>query len=573
MTETPTHPQDTPDARTDAAAELGETVAETVTTEATKAAVPETFADFNVLPEIVESLANAGIHHPFPIQAMTLQVALGGGDVIGQAKTGTGKTLGFGIPVLQRVAGRSDARYADLAVPGAPQALVVAPTRELAVQVSEDLSRASAKRDVRIATIYGGRAYEPQIEQLKAGVEVVVGTPGRIIDLHRQRFLDLSNVRIVVLDEADEMLDLGFLPDVERLLSAVPAVRQTMLFSATMPGPVVSMARRYMSRPTHIRATDPDDDGSMTKRDIRQVVYRAHALNKDEVVARILQAEGRSRAVIFTKTKRSAAKLADELIDRGFAAAPLHGDLGQGAREQALRAFRNGKVDVLVATDVAARGIDVDDVSHVINFQCPEDEKTYLHRIGRTGRAGNKGIAVTFVDWDDLHRWQMINRALELDFHEPVETYSSSKHLYEDLNIPEGTKGRLPKHRRTLAGLEAEKVEDLDGKGGREPREGSRGGRGAGRSSRGRGDDAGRGASTPRESGRSRSAGGRGGRSAEGSRSDEARTEGPQGQAREGGSPRGAEGGEGAASTRAPRKRTRRRGGSGRSAEGSASAE
>lgn len=469
---------------------LADHVAETVETPAVKVAVQETFADFNVRPDIVESLADAGILHPFPIQAMTLQVAIGGGDIIGQAKTGTGKTLGFGIPVLQRVIGRDDEGYDRLPTPGAPQALIVAPTRELAVQVSEDLSRASKKRNVRIATIYGGRAYEPQVEQLKEGVELVVGTPGRIIDLYRQRLLNLKNVRMVVLDEADEMLDLGFLPDVETLLAAVPEVRQTMLFSATMPGPVVSMARRYMTKPTHIRATDPDDDGSMTKKDIRQVVYRTHNLNKDEIVARILQANGRGRTVIFTKTKRTAAKLADELIDRGFAAAPLHGDLGQGAREQALRAFRAGKVDVLVATDVASRGIDVDDVSHVINFQCPEDEKAYLHRIGRTGRAGHKGIAVTFVDWEDLHRWQMISRALDLDMLDPVETYSSSPHLYTDLDIPEGTKGRLPRNKQTLAGLSAEKLEDLDGKGSREPRSdrGDRGGRSerGGRPARGR---------------------------------------------------------------------------------------
>ena len=209
------------------------------------------------------------------------------------------------------------------------------------------------------------------------------------------------------------MLDLGFLPDVETLIAGTPAVRQTLLFSATMPGPVIAMARRYMTQPTHIRAADPDDEG-LTKRDIRQLIYRAHSMDKIEVVARILQARGRGRTIIFTKTKRTAAKVAEELVDRGFAAAAIHGDLGQGAREQALRAFRNNKVDVLVATDVAARGIDVDDVTHVINYQCVEDEKIYLHRVGRTGRAGNKGTAVTFVDWDDMPRWGLINKALGL---------------------------------------------------------------------------------------------------------------------------------------------------------------
>lgn len=557
--------------------ELAGAAAETVAAEGVKKEVKETFADFGVRPDIVESLADAGILHPFPIQAMTLQVAISGSDIIGQAKTGTGKTLGFGIPVLQRVIGREDEGYDALPSPGAPQALVVAPTRELAVQVSEDLSTASKKRNVRIATIYGGRAYEPQIEQLAQGVEVVVGTPGRIIDLYRQRHLNLKSVRMVVLDEADEMLDLGFLPDVETLLAAVPEVRQTMLFSATMPGPVVSMARRYMSRPTHIRATDPDDDGSITKKDIRQLVYRAHSLNKDEVVARILQARGRGRAVIFTKTKRSAAKLADELMDRGFAAAPLHGDLGQGAREQALRAFRNGKVDVLVATDVAARGIDVDDVSHVINFQCPKDEKTYLHRIGRTGRAGNMGTAVTLVDWEDLHRWQMINRMLELDFHEPAETYSSSKHLFEDLDIPEGTKGRLPRHKRTLEGLDAEQIEDLGGPGSREERGGRSGGRGGRGGSRegGRGEsrDGGRGGS--REGGRSRSRGGRSGtrEGGRGGASQQAESA-PQSES----SPQGGAGQASSASGESKPKRTRQRrrrrtGGEGQGAPSASSAE
>lgn len=447
---------------------------ETISSDEAPHALPEkTFADFNVRADIVESLADAGITHPFPIQAMTLPVALGGHDIIGQAKTGTGKTLGFGIPALQRVIGRDDAGYDALPTPGAPQALVIVPTRELAVQVANDLQNAARKRNARIATIYGGRAYEPQVDALQKGVEVVVGTPGRLIDLFKQKHLVLKNVKMVILDEADEMLDLGFLPDVETLIAATPAVRQTLLFSATMPGPVIAMARRYMSQPTHIRAADPEDEG-LTKRDIRQLIYRAHSMDKVEVVARILQARGRGRTIIFTKTKRTAAKVAEELVDRGFAAAAIHGDLGQGAREQALRAFRNNKVDVLVATDVAARGIDVDDVTHVINYQCVEDEKIYLHRVGRTGRAGNKGTAVTFVDWDDMPRWGLINKALGLSVPEPIETYSSSPHLFEDLDIPEGTKGRLPRDKRVLAGVDAEELEDLGETGKKNPRSSAR---------------------------------------------------------------------------------------------------
>ncbi|WP_026534382.1 DEAD/DEAH box helicase [Arthrobacter sp. H14] len=490
----------------DSGSEILETEESLSTDEAPHEIPEQSFADFNVRADIVESLSDAGITHPFPIQAMTLPVALGGHDIIGQAKTGTGKTLGFGIPVLQRVIGRKDEGFDKLPAPGAPQALVVVPTRELAVQVANDLQTASRKRDARIATIYGGRAYEPQIESLTKGVEVVVGTPGRLIDLFKQKHLSLKNVKTVVLDEADEMLDLGFLPDVETLLSGLPEVRQTMLFSATMPGAVVSMARRYMSQPTHIRAASADDEG-LTVKNTRQVIYRAHSLDKDEVVARILQSEGRGRTIIFTKTKRSAAKLSDELVSRGFAAGAIHGDLGQGAREQALRAFRGNKVDVLVATDVAARGIDVTDVTHVINLQCPEDEKTYLHRVGRTGRAGNKGIAVTFVDWDDIPRWGLINKALGLDVPEPVETYSSSPHLYTDLDIPEGTKGRLPRSKRTHAGLGAEEVEDLGETGKRNASGSGSRGEDRGRSGGGRSSGGGRGSREGRGSGEGRSSG------------------------------------------------------------------
>jgi superfamily II DNA/RNA helicase len=456
------------------------------------------FADFGVRQEIVDALAAVGITHPFPIQAMTLPVALQGHDIIGQAKTGTGKTLGFGIPLLHRVVAPGEPGWDDLVAPGKPQAVVVAPTRELAVQVAGDLATASAFRpSLRVVQIYGGRAYEPQIEQLKKGAEVVVGTPGRMVDLLNQGHLSLLRAETIVLDEADEMLDLGFLPDVEKILSRLPAKRHTMLFSATMPGPVVAMARRYMSQPTHIRAADPDDEG-VTVKNIKQVVYRAHALDKIEVLARLLQAEGRGRTIVFARTKRTAAKVSDELRERGFAAGALHGDLGQGAREQALRALRHGKIDVLVATDVAARGIDVDDVTHVVNYQCPEDERTYLHRVGRTGRAGNKGTAVTFVDWDDMPRWSLIDKALETGHPEPVETYSTSPHLYTDLGIPEGTKGRLPKDKQKLAGLDAEKLEDLGETGKRHSsqpsgsreggRDGSREGtRDAGRSRGGRG--------------------------------------------------------------------------------------
>jgi len=494
---------------------------------------PGGFAELGVAAHIVAALDAQGIASPFPIQASTIPVALGGSDIIGQAKTGTGKTLAFGIPVLQRIAdqvatepaGTDEAAQPAAASPAkssaaksagrrrgrtsggnagaklapvgaAPQALIVVPTRELAVQVCADLAAAGSTKAVRVHAVYGGRAYEPQVKALSEGVDVVVATPGRLLDLVNQGHLDLGRARTLVLDEADEMLDLGFLPDVERIIRLLPAERQTMLFSATMPGAVISLARQYMNRPTHIRAADPHDEG-VSVANIKQFVYRAHDMDKIEMLARILQANGRGLTMVFARTKRAVARITEELQDRHFAVGAVHGDLAQGAREQALRAFRNGKVDVLVATDVAARGIDVEGVTHVVNYQCPEDEKVYTHRIGRTGRAGRTGTSVTLVDWEDMPRWGLINKALVLDYAEPVELYSTSAQLYADLDIPEGAKGALPKQDRVRAGLDAEELEDL-GETGRHG--GGSGGSGRGRDERGRGrgargGDAGRGAS------------------------------------------------------------------------------
>ncbi|MDX8054684.1 DEAD/DEAH box helicase [Lentzea sp. BCCO 10_0798] len=410
-----------------------------------------TFAELGVRHEIVKALGEAGIERTFAIQELTLPIALAGDDLIGQARTGMGKTLGFGVPLLHRV---------DLPGDGTPQALVVVPTRELCLQVSHDLTDASRHLGVKVAAIYGGIPYERQIAQLRKGADVIIGTPGRLLDLAEQRHLVLGKVRMLVLDEADEMLDLGFLPDIERILNMVPDERQTMLFSATMPGPIITLARTFLNQPTHIRAEE--NDAGQTHENTSQFVYRAHSMDKPEMLARALQARDRGLTMVFARTKRTAQKVADDLTERGFAAAAVHGDLGQGAREKALRAFRAGKVDVLVATDVAARGIDIDDVTHVINYQCPEDEKTYVHRIGRTGRAGRTGVAVTFVDWDETHRWASVNDMLGLGQPLPVETYSTSDHLYADLGIPSGSTGRLPLSHRTRAGLDAEEEEKLD---------------------------------------------------------------------------------------------------------------
>lgn len=406
---------------------------------------PPTFAELGVRDEIVRSLAEKGIETPFAIQELTLPLALAGEDVIGQARTGMGKTFAFGVPLLERITSNTATRPLN----GVPRALIVVPTRELCLQVNGDLTLAAkhltagedGERKLSVLAIYGGRAYEPQIEALQKGVDVVVGTPGRLLDLCQQGHLQLGGLSVLVLDEADEMLDLGFLPDIERILRQIPADRQSMLFSATMPDPIITLARTFMVQPTHIRAEAPH---SLAVHDTtEQFVYRAHALDKIELVSRVLQVRDRGATMIFTRTKRTAQKVADELTERGFVVGAVHGDLGQIAREKALKAFRNGDINVLVATDVAARGIDIDDVTHVINYQCPEDEKMYVHRIGRTGRAGRTGVAVTLVDWDELPRWSMIDKALGLGSPDPAETYSNSPHIYTELDIPTEANGTV----------------------------------------------------------------------------------------------------------------------------------
>jgi len=410
----------------------------------------KSFADFGVDEQLCSALAAAGITTPFPIQELTLGMALSGADLIGQARTGTGKTLAFGIPLLQRVS-RDDIRT---------QALVIVPTRELCLQVRDDLDQAGADKGVAVVAVYGGRAIEPQADAIAKGAPIVVGTPGRLLDLLRRGTLTLSTVTALVLDEADEMLDLGFLPDVEQLIQATAEQRQTMLFSATMPSAVVALARRYMSKPTFLRA---DVEEVRIGPDTVQHFFSCHRMDKPAVLARVLQTPGRDRCLVFSRTKRMADILAEELRQRGINAAPIHSDLRQDARERALARFRNGTIDVLVATEVAARGLDISDVSHVVNYDCPDDEKMYLHRIGRTGRAGAAGVAITLAVWNELARLEMIKKALGIQT-ETHEVFSTSPILDELFDLPARVRagravaavdqtddGRLPAARKAAA--------------------------------------------------------------------------------------------------------------------------
>lgn len=392
---------------------------------------PPSFAELGVAAEICDGLATRGITRTFAIQELTLPIALSGQDLIGQARTGMGKTYGFGVPLLDRVFDDADIEELD----GTPRALVVVPTRELALQVTKDLQVAAADIPVRLVSIYGGRPYEEQITKLNKGADVIIGTPGRLIDLHERGNLQLDRVAILVLDEADEMLDLGFLPSVEAILQALDGnAHQTMLFSATMPGAILTLARRFMDKPIHIRAESGEQD--FTHSSTRKVTFQAHRMDKVAIVAHALQAADRGRTIIFARTKRAAAHLADDLARRGFRVGAVHGDLGQKSREKSLQAFRSGQVDILVATDIAARGIDVDDVTHVINYQVPDDPMTFVHRIGRTGRAGHTGTAITLVGYDELGKWQVINDELDLGEPEPPQWFSTSPELAQALDIP-----------------------------------------------------------------------------------------------------------------------------------------
>ncbi|MGH9246931.1 MAG: DEAD/DEAH box helicase [Acidimicrobiales bacterium] len=374
-----------------------------------------TFADLGVRASLAAALARQGITHPFPIQELALPDALAGRDVCGKAKTGSGKTLAFGLALLERT--RPGAR------PGRPRALVLAPTRELASQIVDVLRPLGHGDHVRVAAFYGGTPIERQVARLRRGVEIAVATPGRLIDLIERRSVDLTDVRIVVVDEADRMADMGFLPQVEWIMRHLGTrAPQTMLFSATLDGQVDVLVGRYLRDAVRIEATEDEP----TVSDMTHHFFAVHQMDRVKVAAAVVR--GADRTLMFVRTRRGADRLAGQLSREGVAAAAIHGDLRQSARERALGDFSAGKLEVLVATDVAARGIHVDDIDVVVHFDPPADHKGYLHRSGRTARAGQTGAVATFVLWDQERDVELLKKRLGLA--EPtIEVFSNDPRL------------------------------------------------------------------------------------------------------------------------------------------------
>jgi superfamily II DNA/RNA helicase len=373
-----------------------------------------TFAGLGVSAELVSALADRGIDAPFPVQALTIPDAIAGRDVCGKARTGSGKTLAFGLPILQRLGeGRPEAP---------PRAVVLVPTRELALQVAEVLEPLAAAHDIAVRAVYGGTDIDRQIKRLRKAADLVVATPGRLIDLLDRGALSLDDVSIVVLDEADRMADMGFLPQVEWLLRRIPSERQTMLFSATLDGEVNHVVRVHLRQPVaHEVVDEPESVDNMVHH-----FLQVHELDKVKVVASI--AGGVERCLVFVRTKRGADRLASQLTREGVEASPIHGDLRQSAREKSLNDFAAGKLHVLVATDVAARGIHVDEIDVVVHYDPPEDPKSYVHRSGRTARAGASGVVVTLVLWNQELEVEQLQRRLGLD-RSLVEIFSNDPRL------------------------------------------------------------------------------------------------------------------------------------------------
>jgi ATP-dependent RNA helicase DeaD len=362
------------------------------------------FAALALSPEVQQALVDVGYEAPSPIQAATIPPLMAGRDVLGQAQTGTGKTAAFALPILSRLEAR----------PGKPQALVLAPTRELAIQVAEAFqSYAAHISGFQVLPIYGGQSYGPQLHALRRGVHVVVGTPGRVIDHLDKGTLDLSELKYLVLDEADEMLRMGFIDDVEKVLEATPPTRQVALFSATMPAPIRKIAQRHLKDPVEVIIKS----SAATTPNIHQRYWFVSGMHKLDALTRILEAEPFDAMIIFARTKQATEELAEKLTARGLAAAAINGDIAQPQRERVIQQLKDGKLDILVATDVAARGLDVERISHVFNYDIPYDTESYVHRIGRTGRAGRSGEAILFV----TPREKGMLRAIERATRQPIE--------------------------------------------------------------------------------------------------------------------------------------------------------
>ncbi len=347
------------------------------------------FRDLNLSPELLKDLENSGFVTPMPIQVMGIPILMQGRDLIGQAKTGTGKTLAFAIPIMEKI----DPKVR------APQALIVAPTRELAEQVCNEIRKVSYGKQVKCAAFYGGKSLMPQVKTLNAGVHIVVGTPGRLIDLLDRRMLRLDQVKILVLDEADRMLDMGFIDDIRRIISTIPRNRQTMLFSATIPDRIKDLSRSIMNNP-EIISVSPEE---LTVNEIEQFYYEIDQKTKLDAFIEVVKREAPTSAIVFTNTKRWADTLSRMMQKRGLRSEAMHGDLSQNQRDRVMDGFRNKKITFMVATDVAARGLDIQGVSHIFNYDIPKDKENYIHRIGRTGRAGNTGRAISFIAPHEMH--------------------------------------------------------------------------------------------------------------------------------------------------------------------------
>jgi superfamily II DNA/RNA helicase len=374
---------------------------------------PATFSSLGVADDLVRALADKDITDPFPVQALTIPDGLAGRDVCGKAQTGSGKTLAFGLPLVERT------RPAE---PGRPTSLILVPTRELCRQVAAEVEILTAARGLSLATVYGGVPMRTQIDAVRAGAEVLVATPGRLIDLIERRHVSVAEVTTVVIDEADQMADMGFLPQVHRIMADIPRGHQTMLFSATLDGQVRSLVTRYLADP--VRHEVEADSEIVETQEHRFLAV--HHMDKAKVVAAI--AEHTDRTLVFTGTKRGADRTAADLRKEGVKAAAIHGDLRQSVRERALREFKEGTRPVLVATNVAARGLHIDDVDVVVHYDPPQDYKSFVHRSGRTARAGESGLVVTLVEWDQVEEVQRLQRASGLHY-EITKMFSNDPRL------------------------------------------------------------------------------------------------------------------------------------------------